>query len=384
MLHKYGFHCNRTGDDILSAFAQLQPAVVKLLDPNPGFVRELRRIHPDVWVTARLVVPAEEQARFVQDPVGHGVAFAERLLRHEASSAAWNGTRLINAWESYNEPLSESTSTPDQMQRYDDFQVAFGERLRREGLEPIGMNFATGNLLGSHFLRYFPGTLESYTWLGFHEYDWPTLWRLHEENIRDKGEGGMWLALRYRRVMELVRQVYGDKHQVLITECGLTQGVIPGRPDVGWRAEPAVSEASYWQSLLWYNRELLHDAYVRAALLFVVGAISPWQSFEHLGGIMERLIAYQNTPDVEPSLGARLLDEAARQQRIQFNPQASLQQRIFADDFVPNSPEFAVEFEGRRYVAQRAEHLATGAVRVYYTPHGNWDNVSFQERARLV
>lgn len=370
MHHKYGFHCNRTGNDVFDAFTRLRPAVVKLLDPDRDFVRELRRLRPDVWVLGRLVVPAEEQARFVENPAAHGVAFAERLLRHETSSATWNGQRLLDAWEAYNEPLSESTSTAEQMRRYDDFQVAFGERLRREGLEPVGMNFATGNLLGSHFLRYFPGTLESYTWLGFHEYDWPTLWRLHEENIRDKGEGGMWLALRYRRVMELVRQVYGDKHKVLITECGLTQGVIPGRLDVGWRAEPAVTEESYWQSLLWYNRELLRDPYVQAALLFVVGAISPWQSFEHLGGIMERLIAYQAMLPPTASLRSLLLDEAQRQQRIQFNPQASLQQRIFADDFVPNSPEFAVDFAGRRYIAQRAEHLISGAVRVYYAADG--------------
>jgi hypothetical protein len=256
------------------------------------------------------------------------------------------------------------------------------------------MNFATGNMLGHHFVNYFPGTLETYTYLGFHEYDWPTMWRLHEENIREKNEGGMWLTLRYRRVMPDVRRVYGNKHIAIITECGMTQGVMPGRDDIGWLAEPRVTEDSYWQSLMWYNNELMKDSYVKAGLLFVVGAAGgwpKWESFEHLGGIIDRLEAYQNTAPPKPpilppptppaaTLQATLLAEAARRQVIEFNPDASLQKRIFADGFVPNSPEFEVEFGNTRYVAQRAEHLASGEVRVYYVRSGDWGNVAYHLR----
>lgn len=101
------------------------------------------------------------------------------------------------------------------------------------------------------FLNYFQGTLETHHYQGFQEYDWPTMWQLHEENIREKNEGG--------------------------------------RDDVGWRAEPAVSEEDYWKSLQWYNAELMKDDYVMAACLYVVGAVTPWHSFEHLGGIIDRL-----------------------------------------------------------------------------------------------
>jgi hypothetical protein len=183
-------------------------------------------------------------------------------------------------------------------------------------------------MLGEDFVQYFVGSLETYTYLGFHEYDWPTMWRLHWQNIQEKDEGGMWLALRYRRVMDEVRKVYGDKHTVIITECGMTQGVIGGE-DVGpWHTptvsreqveaikgvlralredsqfdvkididglgmDRPISEETYWESLVWYNDELMVDDYVMAALLFVVGAISPWESFEHLGGIMDRLESLQ-------------------------------------------------------------------------------------------
>jgi hypothetical protein len=394
MNHKYGFHCNRTGFDILDAFKRIKPDVVKVLDPNIDFLTRLRTAHPEVFIIGRIVVPLHEQERFALDPVGEGRAFADRLLRMEASNTTVQGRPLLDAWESYNEIFPESAPA-ELMRKYDDFQVAFGQKIKTAGFEPIGMNFATGNMLGNHFLTYFPGTLETYTYLGFHEYDWPTMWRLHEENIREKNEGGMWLTLRYRRVMADVRRVYGRKHTAIITECGMTQGVV-GRDDVGWLAEPVVSEDSYWQSLMWYNGEIMKDDYVKAALLFVVGGVVPWHSFEHLGGIIDRLEEFQRSapepisptpepPDPTPeppkaTLQATLLAEAARRQVIQFNPDASLQKRIFADGFVPNSPEFEVEFGNARYVAQRAENLASGEVRVYYVRSGDWGNVAYHGR----
>jgi hypothetical protein len=121
-----------------------------------------------------------------------------------------------------------------------------------------------------------------------------------------------------------------------------------------------------------------------AALLFVVGAVHPWESFEHLGGIIDRLEVYQETepekPEPEPPLDVKLLVAAEEAQVIQFNPNAALQKQIFAADFVPNSPEFEVEDEGSVYVAQRAEHLATGEVRVYYARKGEWAHVDYVTR----
>jgi hypothetical protein len=151
------------------------------------------------------------------------------------------------------------------------------------------MNFGTGNFLGHHFLEHFQGTLETHRYLGFHEYDWPAMWRLHKES--EAINGGMWLTLRYRRTMTEVRRVYRDRHTVIITECGMTQGVHPqGVGDVGpWHPSHPISEDDYWASLMWYNDELMKDAYVMGACLFVVGAVSPWESFEHLGGIIDRL-----------------------------------------------------------------------------------------------
>ena len=82
----------------------------------------------------------------------------------------------------------------------------------------------------------------------------------------------------------------------------------------------------------------------------------------------------------EKLLKDELLAEGEAQQLIQFNPGAALQQHIFAADFVPNSPEFDVEVNGVLYRGQRAEHLGTGAVRVYFAKVPDWHDVRFVER----
>jgi hypothetical protein len=396
MNHKYGFHVNRTGDDVLDAIKRIRPRVIKALDHDVGFWTLVRSMIPDLFLIGRVAVPGSVQARLEQDPVGTGRSFAASILSLEANRTSVQGRRLFDAWESFNEAVPGHAS-PDSKRAYDDFQVAFAAPIKQAGFEPIAMNFGTGNMLGDDFLAYFTGTLETYTYLGFHEYDWPDLWRLHEENIREKHEEGMWLALRYRRIMNEVRKVYGNRHKVIITECGMTQAVLGGK-DVGpWHSptvpsdvldylaskniSPEVTEERYWKSLMWYNDELMKDSYAVAALLFVVGAVHPWESFEHLGGIIDRLEAFQvndgegSAPD--KILAERLIAAAAEAQVIQFNPNAALQKRIFADGFVPNSPEFEIDFDDVRYVAQRAEHLKTGKVRVYYVPEGDWTRVSY-------
>lgn len=77
---------------------------------------------------------------------------------------------------------------------------------------------------------------------------------------------------------------------------------------------------------------------------------------------------------------AALLAVADARQVIQFNPNAALQQWIFADGFVPNSAEYTLGAAAANYVAQRAEHLRTGQVRIYYSVSGDWANVRKVER----
>ncbi len=299
-MHKYGFHVNAASGRVFDAIVRVKPRVIKTLHHDVNFWRRVREIHPNAFIVGRLFTPNQE---FWSNPEGRGREFAERILREEVNRVTFQGRPIYDAWESFNETIPESVG-PDVMQAYDAFQVAFGQRIQAAGFEPIAMNFGTGNFLGHHFLENFRGTLETHRYLGFHEYDWPTLWRLHRES--EAVNGGMWLTLRYRRTMNQVRQAYPGRHTVIITECGMTQGVHPqGVGDVGpWHPSHPISEDDYWASMMWYNDELMRDDYVMGACLFVVGAISPWESFEHLGGIVDRLERLRETePPVPESVG---------------------------------------------------------------------------------
>ena len=286
---KLGFHCNRSGDDVLEAIEKVKPRSLKFLDPDPGFVREARIASPDSFLVGRCVVRLEDQL-FREDPLRSAHSFADRILQ--------NGSHL-DAWESYNEAFGE-TEAPSYMRAYDEFQVEFLRLMLDNGMEAVAGNFGTGNMLGKHWLDNFRETLKSYTYLGFHEYDWPDMWSMHRQNIEEKGEEGMWLALRYRRIMREIRKEFGQQHIALITECGMTRGV-HGDPDVGpWNEEQPVTPERYWESLKWYDSELCKDSYVLGACLFVVGATHPWETFEHLGTIIPFMMSHSTSKPVKP------------------------------------------------------------------------------------
>lgn len=288
MISKLGFHCNRSGDDVLDEIVRLKPKVLKFLDPDRGFVHEVRAASPDSLLIGRRVIDFHQQ-RFRDNTISHAQDFASFILENKSD---------VDAWESYNELFSERES-PEGMRSFDEFQVEFLQVMLDNGFEAIAGNFGTGNMLGEHWLNYFQETLKSYTYLGFHEYDWPDMWRLHRENILLKGEDGMWLALRYRRIMQEIRKQF-KHHEVIITECGMTRGVY-GDPDVGpWNEEQSVTPERYWESLQWYDQELCQDDYVLGACLFVVGATSPWETFEHLGTITPFMTPQSTHEPVKP------------------------------------------------------------------------------------
>jgi hypothetical protein len=228
----------------------------------------------------------------------NGRAFAERILAHDFGMARERypnepgGRLLIDAWMSLNEclvgPMSgewkEGTDEERQKLRakataFDCFQVGFRERLSEEGLEAVAFNFGAGNFqTGESYLSWFPRTLESYVYLGFHEYGWPTL-------MADPEQSSVTLATTYREVMEELRQQYGDRHKVIITEAGLARMLkYPQDDDVGWlNTVDPISQEQYWASLEWYNQELIRDGYVMGACLFAVGHRPMWETFRHLG-----------------------------------------------------------------------------------------------------
>lgn len=89
-------------------------------------------------------------------------------------------------------------------------------------------------------------------------------------------------------------------------------------------------------------------------------------------------------PEIFPipgqTLAQALLAMGDARQVLRFNPDAALQQAIFRAGFVPNSSEFTLNHEGKSFVAQRAERLSDGEVRVFYVQQGDWSNVQSVKR----
>jgi hypothetical protein len=119
---------------------------------------------------------------------------------------------------------------------------------------------------------------------------------------------------------------------------------------------------------------------IKGYTIFQLGDNATWENYNIAGPVLEALAEAQEekpVPEPDQELYDVLTVQAQLNQVIEFNPDAALQKRIFADGFVPNSPEFPFAAGGINYIGQRAERLSDGQVRAYYVPVGQWDQVDF-------
>lgn len=320
-MNKLGFYVENTTVPFLrGALAKVEPPVLLIHAGDRGLLRDIRStLSPETFVIGRLFVDLPQQAAWLTggDPEGAGRSLAETIINHDfqlAKERGANGRLLIDAWMSLNEPVKGPASfldwKPDAetLARYDAldrFQAAFLERMRAEGLEGVAFNFAAGNFVAKdHIVAHFPRSLAAYTYLGFHEYGWPTLMPKPDTATA---------ALLYRTLMDGIRERHGDRHKVIITEAGLARMYRhPNDPagDVGWLYwGETISEVAYWESLQWYNGHLTEDDYMMGACLYQVGHSGLWETFRHLGQdndqrpilLIDKIAALRNTSTPTPA-----------------------------------------------------------------------------------
>ena len=318
-MNKLGFYIENTIiPGLREAISDVKPPTILIHAKDRGLLREIREsLSPNSYVVGRLFVEQQQQTAWLDspDPAAAGRGFAEQILSYDFGLATEkiNGRLLFDAWMSLNEalpgPLTFPNGEPDAIWKrraaaYDDFQLAFRERLKREGVEAVAFNFAAGNFSRPQdYLDWFPKTLSTYIYLGFHEYGWPGL----QPSAVNASS-----ALEYRTCMAGIRPRYSDRQRAIITEAGLARMVkYPDSPagDVGWLypADP-ISQESYWKSLAWYNGEMLQDDYTLGCCLYQVGESGQWITFRHLGQdnsqqpltIIPRIAALNQAPPPPP------------------------------------------------------------------------------------
>lgn len=288
----FGPHISYSFGNTIEETKRAKPPIIKVLDYDMSFLSWMRENSPETFIVGRYFLRRDQQ-HLGSNPIEAqtlGIALANKILALDVAKVTVNGRKLFDAWETYNEVLS-TESDRGLFDQYDYLQAAFAQRMLDGGFETVALNFSNGNLLPEQ-VAWFPRILGFTKLVGFHEYDWPVLWRAHEIGLGN-GDGGMHLALRYRRLMAEVHRLYSPDHKAIITECGLTQGVCGG-DDVGWRSSRIVlnqgcvsylndfpiSAADYWRSLAWYHGELCKDAYVLGATVYCCGCQGDWISFE--------------------------------------------------------------------------------------------------------
>jgi hypothetical protein len=331
-MNKLGFYIQRPDvEGLFDAMRVVRPPTMVVQTVNRGWLEDTHRFSPETFIVGRMFLERGEQDQLlsVEDPdqpgkkrwlecsaaKAQGRKFAERILAldHPLALATWpyggslddpNSRLLVDAWMTLNEfvqgPASDDYRNDPQdieakAKAFDCFQVGFRERLKEahSRLEAVAFSFAAGNFPRPQgYLEWFPRTLRSYVYLGFHEYGWPTLYP-DADSATAAGD--------YQRCMTGIRAKYGIRHKVIITEAGLARmHQKKDAGDVGWLYEgDAISEEAYWRSLKWYNDQLSQDAYVMGACLYNVGYEQDWRSFRHTGAdnqgqlirIMDRICA---------------------------------------------------------------------------------------------
>lgn len=145
----------------------------------------------------------------------------------------------------------------------------------------IVLNAACGNFRDD--ILNFPRTLAALDHcgkclLGLHEYEWPDMWRLYMQGLQEKNDG-LWLCLKWKRVMAAIRGAGYKNVRCAITECGLDSGAAHIRPSKGWeKLSPNRGEAEklFWRSMAWYMDAVERDDDVAFLLWYGAGMNSDW------------------------------------------------------------------------------------------------------------
>jgi hypothetical protein len=186
--------------------------------------------------------------------------------------------------------------------------------------------------------------------------------------------------------MDKVFLSQGIQAKWISTEGGIYEGVYDG-----WKSSKTVGGnlQRYIDECIKYQLEKV-SAWNKAnnnrylgSVLFTFGNTGSWPQYElntaEMIEIAKVVRDYQPvTPPPVTDWKSEVWAESIERQAISLNPNAALQMKIFADNFVPVQSEFYYTAQdGINRACMAAEHLQTGERRVYYAVVPNWSNVQW-------
>lgn len=261
MMNKLGMHIHGIKPGIIQAVELLQPRTITIMDPKPEDIQAIRDVSPETFIAVRKYengLPWRET-----DPFN----WAE--MNYDMCGGLADG---VIAW---NEPFGHDDR--GSCAPFDEWTYVFLSACKQLGaMEAVVLCMATGNWTAADD-RYkitddFPLTCSSARYFGTHEYSWPTL-----------QAGAGWYALRFKAWIEDLKSIGRDDFYFILSEAGLTQAIIAGRDDVGWRSggPEGVTEDSYISTLDWYNAELCKVWECLGCCLYdYAGSHYGWSTFE--------------------------------------------------------------------------------------------------------
>jgi hypothetical protein len=374
-----GPHINGQFQEQLDLLGRWRPRVALLLEPPAGIAKAIKTRSPGTALIGRIYRPDHE----VEQRIGADPDLAAKWAA-EAVFARVNDNPEVDAWVVANEV---SQQTAEEVGRLSQFSIRFCQLLKARGLRGTIGGFGVGwpqvpHLNGEAVVRAFSPAMQwaaaNDAWLAFHQYGAAPL---QQPDPR-------YYILRWQTyILPWYRQNGIAIPRYVVTETGCDLGVLQGHSgDAGWRRGYNGNAAAYLKDLAWLAGELSKDERCIGATVFALGhnGDEKWRSFDIAGEVAEGLARQgPGTGTGQPSgsgLHQTLLQAGQTNQALKLNPQAALQKALLADGFVPTSEEFSVSYDGKSYVAQRAERLRDGAVRVYYCVSGDWGNVRYVER----
>ncbi|MGB8647304.1 MAG: hypothetical protein WCF84_18850 [Anaerolineae bacterium] len=379
MKSKIGLHINGLWDGVDAWVMQARPQVVVSIDHNPDHWQGLCALSPNTFIIGRhMGFDDGDSAVYPSDgDTPESSARKAEVFFNSMKPDVDKMKGLYDAWVGINEPVCH---TDDHAKNLAAWYARWGDLMKSTGVYSVAYTFSQGVPEDSHWALLADG-LGHCDLLGLHEYWCPHLYSTNPDQVP-------YHALRYRTAWSKLPPE--ARRKIVITECGADGGAAGQQTD-GWIGLH-LSEQAYLADLQAYDAELQKDNYVIGATIFSAGA--GWAHWDvtnarsipvYIGstGDPSPVKVSLDQPPAKP-LSAVLLAAGEAHQVIQFNNQAALQKRIFADGFCPNSAEFQLTIGVTKYVAQRAENLGTGAVRVYYCPTTNYANVQFVERGQVA